>query len=52
MESLPREHHTCLHQLLVVLAHLGEKLLVGQDAGFGILAGFDQDHESHRHISK
>src|SRR5262249_40416733 len=47
LQAVAGEHHAGLHQLLVELAHFGQQLLAGQDAGFGILGGFDDDHETH-----
>src|SRR2546426_10577013 len=41
--------HAGLHQLLIVLPHVGEELLARHDAGFGVLVGSHLDHESHRH---
>jgi hypothetical protein len=51
LESFAREHHAGLDQLLVEPPHRGEELLVGEDSGFGLLVGLDQDHESHRRRS-
>src|SRR5438093_2247827 len=42
-----REHHARLGQLLVELLHVGKDLLVGEDAGLGVLVGFDDHHETH-----
>src|SRR5687768_4566357 len=41
------EQHPGLLQLLVVLRHLGQQLLLGHDARFRILRRFHYDHESH-----
>src|SRR5262245_23039485 len=48
LKALTREQHAGLHQFLIVLAHLGEDLLVGQRARLRRLVGPDHDHESHR----
>src|SRR6266545_2683329 len=48
VKSLARQHHACLHQLLVEFGHLGEDLLVGQDARLGVLVGLHQHQHSHR----
>src|ERR1051325_882072 len=45
------EQHAGLLQLLVVLRHLGEDLLVRHDARFRVLRGLHDDHESHRRVS-
>src|SRR5213594_328561 len=47
LEPLGREHHARLGQLLVELLHVGKDLLVGEDAGLGVLVGFDDHHETH-----
>src|SRR2546428_1509675 len=51
MEPLAREHHAGFHQLFVVLAHLGQDLLVREDARLRVLVGLDDNHESHRDLS-
>src|SRR5215813_3766602 len=51
MQSLAREHHPGLQELLVELAHLLEDLLAGQNAGLRLLARPDNHHESHCRIS-
>ena len=51
MQPFAREHDAGLHQFFVELAHLGQQLLVGQNAGFRVLRRLDQNHESHRHLS-
>src|SRR3989442_8859627 len=48
LESLACEHHAGLRQLLVELPHLGQDLLVREDARFRVLVRFDDHHESHR----
>ena len=42
------QQHAGLGQLLVVLPHLSQKLLIRQHSGFRVLVGLDQHHESHR----
>jgi hypothetical protein len=51
MEPLACEHHAGLHQLFVVFPHRGEKFFIGKNARFGLLRGFDNNHESHWCIS-
>src|SRR6266487_5406277 len=48
LEPLGGEQHAGLRQLLVELPHLGEDLLVRQDALLRVLVRLDQHHESHR----
>ena len=45
------QHDAGLHELLVVLAHRGQQLLVGHHAGLGVLVRLHDHHESHRRIS-
>src|SRR5262249_45480300 len=45
------EQHAGLHQLFVVLAHRGHQLLARHHAGFGVLVGFDDHHETHDLVS-
>src|SRR5438093_1027535 len=47
LQPFGRQEHAGLLQLNVELAHRGQGLLVRQDSRFGVLVGFDQDHESH-----
>src|SRR5438309_3420729 len=51
LEPLGREQHSGFRQLLVVLPHRGQELLVRHDARFRVLGGFDNNHESHRSTS-
>jgi hypothetical protein len=46
------KHDARLDQLLVVLPHLGEKLLAGHHARRGILRRVDQDQDIHRKTSR
>ena len=48
VQPFAREQRTGLRQLLVVLAHGGEKLFPRHDAGFGVPIRPDHHHESHR----
>src|SRR2546425_6406291 len=50
LEPLAREHHAGFLQFDIELAHLGEDLLVRQDACLRVLVGLHQDHESHRSL--
>jgi len=43
-------HYACLHELFVVLAHVGEQLGAWKHAGFRILCCLDDHHESHREL--
>src|SRR5439155_11680069 len=47
VEPLGREHHASFHELFVELPHLGQDLLVREDARLAVLVGLDYDHESH-----
>src|SRR6185436_8363920 len=51
VQALPRLHDAGSHELLVVLVHFDEQLLVGNDARLGVLVGLDQNHEPHRRLS-
>src|SRR5215813_10516031 len=46
-ETFGGQHNAGLYELLVEFAHFGEKLLTGQNACFGILAGLHENHHSH-----
>src|SRR5262249_7283190 len=47
LQALAGEHDAGLHQLLVEFAHGRQQFLARHLAGFGVLRGFDQDHELH-----
>src|ERR1700738_3715881 len=49
MQALARQHHTGLHHFLVELAHRREQFRARHDAGFAVLVGLYNHHESHRH---
>src|SRR5829696_408721 len=51
MEPLTGEHDASLDQLLVVLAHVGQQLLVRQGTALRRLVGLQQNHESHHIVS-
>src|SRR5262249_26942066 len=51
VQSLTREHDAGLHELLIVVAHVGEELLAREDALFGSLGRLDDNHDSHRSVS-
>src|SRR6267143_6054621 len=51
VQPFGREQHAGFHQLLVVLPHLGQKLLVRENPRLRALVGLDQHHESHRRAS-
>src|SRR5262249_29200644 len=54
VQPLAGDEHAGLGQFLVEFAHRGKKLAARHNARLGILAGFDQDHESQcrlRHFS-
>ncbi|MNI83658.1 hypothetical protein D3C73_1404900 [compost metagenome] len=47
MQALTGEQDAGLDQFFVVVAHRSQQLLARHLAGFGILAGLHNDHESH-----
>src|SRR6266550_993290 len=47
LQSLTRQHHACLYQLVVELAHFGQHLLRRQDARLRVFIGFHHHEESH-----
>src|SRR5689334_4203342 len=49
MQALARLHHAGLAHFLVELAYLGQQLHARHHAGFRILAGLHNHHESHRY---
>ena len=49
MQALARFHHAGLDQFLIELAHRGQQFRTRHDAGFRILAGLHNHHESHRY---
>src|SRR5882724_8111171 len=51
VEPFARKHHAGLYQLFVVLPHFGKELRVRENARFGILVSFNDDHYSHCIIS-
>ena len=52
MEAIEGEQDASLHELFVVLAHLEQKLWIGEGAFFFCLWGcFADNHESHCEIS-
>src|SRR5450631_3531002 len=48
MQALAREHDAGLHHFLVELAHRGQQFRARHYAGFGVLVGFHNHHETHR----
>src|SRR5690606_31310342 len=50
VQSVAVDHHAGLRQLLVVLVHLSQELLVRHHACFGIRVGLDQYHETHERL--
>src|SRR3989442_9933509 len=48
LQPLRREQHAGFRQLFIELPHRGEGFFVVEDAGLGVLVGFDQHHEAHR----
>ena len=51
MQPVAVEQHAGLGQLLAVVRHGLQHVLLRHDPRFGVLAGFDQNHESHDEIS-
>src|SRR5437879_416337 len=51
MKPLARKHYACLHQLFVVLPHLGKEFLGRKNARLRVLVSLDYHHDSHRFIS-
>src|SRR6266481_826123 len=49
MQALARQHDARLHHLLVELAHGREHFGARHHAGFAVLVGLHNNHESHRH---
>ena len=47
VQAFARDEDAGLGQFFVVIAHGGQQFVAGHDAGFGVLTGFDDDHESH-----
>ena len=45
------KQHAGLDQLLVIVGHRGEEFLRRPGASFGVLGGFDQNHELHCRVS-
>src|SRR6476661_4407825 len=49
MQALAREHDAGLDHFLVELAHGCQQFCARHDAGFAVLVGLHNHHESHRH---
>src|SRR5687767_4744180 len=47
MKAFPSEQDPGVRQLLVEFAHFGQQFFTRHHAGFRVLAGFDDDHETH-----
>src|SRR5262245_57081020 len=50
VQSLPGQHDTGLHELLVEVSHLAEQLLAWHHTCFGVLCRLDEHDNSHRSL--
>ncbi|MNG12203.1 hypothetical protein D3C84_958000 [compost metagenome] len=51
LQAVAVDEDAGLGQFLVEIAHRGHQFFAGQDAGFGLRAGFHKNHESHGLVS-
>ncbi|MNP17339.1 hypothetical protein D3C76_1097680 [compost metagenome] len=51
LQAFAGEEDAGLGQFLVVVAHGGQQFGAGHDAGFGVFARLDDDHETHGVVS-
>src|ERR1041385_4191318 len=47
LQAFARQHHACVREFFVVLAHVSQQLLARHDARFRIFVRFHNNHESH-----